>query len=186
MGMESIRILDDDSRFYIVIENPTIEAKKAAIEFVATRLGVGKKVQEELPMGVFPVAVMDYEVPNDIPEVEIKTSNGFIIPDITNAKLFIEWWLKYEHLNIEMQHEALPKLKSFMINYLKRIHRSEKEEVEKFLMDFEPIFENTIKKVLRKNGYNNLKAFLSTESEGNIKAAFDVCKNGICSILDIK
>lgn len=187
--MDSIRILNEDTRLYIVFDNPSAEAKQAAMDFVSKRIGA--KAKEETPTGVYPPKVLPYQVPENLEEVKIenteeKPKENVKIPYISSPEIFVEWYLKYDSLDARNQSILLTRCKYFMSAHLKKVHRSNISEIKTFLLDFEPIFGNTINDILKKNGYNNLKAFLNTEGEANIQAAYDVCKNGICNTLKIK
>ena len=88
--MTSIRLLSDGDRFYIVMDHPTEEDKKAAMEFVSERMGM--KVQEETPKGVLPVTVEKYTVPENAPEVKTEKLQ---IKVINTVNEFIEWFKRY-------------------------------------------------------------------------------------------
>lgn len=179
--MESIRILNDESRFYIVFENPTTEDKAAALEFVAKRLGI-KKVEEEKPVGILPNKVESYSVPEEKAEEEIAEVK---IPWINTKKAFIEWYQKFDSVPECQKDEWFKKLGSFMLRYEKRIKKTDIEKVKEFLLDFEEIFKNRINEILKMNGYNDLRMYLEKESNNNIIAAYDSCRDAIFEALRI-
>lgn len=180
--MESIRMLNDGDRFYIVIENPTDNTKRAAVDFVSGLMGVCK--QEETPKDVLPVKVGPYEVPKDLPEA--KEQKPIKIPYIGSTKMFNEWYLKYDEVGDKNQPILLSNCRKYLNRYLRNIQREDISAISKFLTDFEPIFKNTQENILKSNGFKDLNAFLTTSSPGNIQAAYDVCKKAICQQLDIK
>jgi len=180
--MGSIRILNDGDRFYIVFENPTEDDKKAALEFVSKRLGIKQNVEK--PEGVYPAKVEPYKIPENLEEIDVKTKK-VIIPYINSPSVFIKWYLKYEELDKTNQKKLLQMCQAYIQDYFKKVHRDDIVAVKKFLVDFSPMFENTTKEILKKNGYNNLKAFLNTEGEANIQAVFDVYKKGLYNSLGI-
>lgn len=177
--MQTIRILNDETRFYIVIENPTAEDKKAAMDFVSKQMGAA--VAEEKPEGVLPTKVEPYKLP---PKMEDELSQE-CIQSITSPEVFVDRYLKYGTLSKSDKDAFMEQGRNFMSDRLNKTRRSDIGQVKKFLMDFEPIFKNTITHVLKINGYKTLKAFLNTESDANIQAVYDKCKKGIRETLNI-
>ena len=180
--MESIRILNDESRFYIVFDNPTQEDKAAALEFVAKRLGI-QKVEEEKPISLLPNKVEPYAVPEEKEDPVIEEVK---IPYIGTKKLFIEWYKKYDLVPENQKDEWFKKLGFFISKYEKRVKKTDIEKVKEFLLDFEEIFKNRLGEIMKMNGYNDLRIFLDKESNNNILAAYDSCKSALFKALKIE
>lgn len=181
--MDSIRILNDGDRFYVVIEKPTEEDKQSAIDFVARLTGI--KAKEETPKGVPPAKVEPFTVPENVTEVS-SSNKEFSIPRIESPETFTEWYLKMNTFSEENQKKVIAKCKSYMFAYLKGLRRSDMERVKKFMTDFEPAMKDHINNILEKNGYSNLNAFLEVEGDANIQAAYDLCKRKLLNSIGIK
>lgn len=177
--MSSIRIVNDNSRLYVVIENPTDEDRKRAMDFVTACLNK-TNIKEEKPIDVLPIKVEEPKI------VEPKPMEAVRIPWITKKNVFIEWYMKYPDIPDDQKADCEYKLRSFFMKYKKKINTSDIESVKGFLMDFEPIMKETINRVLNTNGYNHLDAFLDNEGNENILAVYKMCIKGIHDALSIK
>lgn len=175
--MTSIRLLSDGDRFYIVMDHPTEEDKKAAMEFVSERMGM--KVQEETPKGVLPVTVEKYTVPENAPEVKTEKLQ---IKVINTVNEFIEWFKRYPTI-VGVDQRKLKNQMNFYIKSKIDTIKDGIEEAKKFLVEYETILKEPLDEILKKNGYNDLNAFLSMENDENIIAVFYTCKEFIKNTL---
>ena len=63
----SLRLVDDNTRFYLILENPTPEEKKHLLDYVSSWMKVenAATVTPELPEGLEPVDVREIEIPEE-------------------------------------------------------------------------------------------------------------------------
>lgn len=192
--MDSVRLLNDNNRYYVVIENPTDADKKAAMDFVSKLMGI--PVKEEVPIGILPNQVVKYEVPKNLEEVPVKRpvqkqvqtqpqKQSAPIPFLNTPEDFMNLYFKMEDMGEEERKPVAKKCKIYMLTYFKRMHQGDIADMKKFLLDFEKLFKETIHKAVKENGYHNLQAFLNTENEMKVRSLYQVCRDGIKNELNI-
>ena len=168
--MTSIRLLSDGDRFYIVIDHPTEDEKKAAMDFVSERMGI-QNIKEETPKGVLPVNVESYTIPENLKDVK---KEKLQIKVINTVEEFIDWFQMYPTLDPYNKKKLKNQLNFYIKNKINKIESI--DDIKMFLMNYKPILNTQIEEILKKNGYNDLNTFLNAEGEQNITAVFNTCK----------
>ncbi|WP_097005255.1 hypothetical protein [Lacrimispora amygdalina] len=200
-----IKLLNDETRFYIVLENPSDEEKLKAIDLVSSIFGIKKK--EEKPEGVIPARVEDTKIPDEENSIMLKGESNRIgvteplkdkedtnkgkaasrwVPPITSPEMFVKEYLSYNTLDEKSQKWVIINCSRYMKRYLATLDSDNSDVIRNFINDFSPVLENTITQFLKNNGYSNLKGFLSRAEETEIKAMYEACKLSVCRGLNIK
>ena len=176
---ETIRLLNDGERYYIVIDHPTDETKQAAINFVAERFKLKTedvKKKEETPEGVLPNTVEDYDV-NEKELKEVSTESGKVsevkMPYISTMEDFNEWFFKIETL----KESELVRLKQFYKRRMRGVSKTKIDTVKKYLQDYRVALKEVTDKIIQQDGYANFDDFIEKESDGKVVAAYDLCRN---------
>lgn len=180
-----IRLHDDETRFYIILENPSDEDKVKAMDLVSDIFKI--KPNAEKPEGVIATKVEEIVLPVLEP---VKNNEGRpgtkYVPKVTSAKQFVEEYLAFNTFDEKNRKWVLIHCSNYMKQYLKEMNVEKMDDIKKFFQDFGSVLENTTSQYLKKNGYSNLKGFLAKAEETEIRSMFEACKSSVCKGLNIK
>lgn len=177
--MEQVRIIDDDTRFYVILENATDDDKKKLFNLVANWMGLKEKEREEKeekPKGMMPVKVSEVPIPT-----EPKKDSSIRVPrKISTKKVFWNLYNQLDQVAEEDREKAVEVLTAFMKQYMMKINHT---NVKTFFLEFEPVFHRMIEQVLNAEGYSELKDYLETECSEKINSLLLECKNNLKKII---
>ena len=184
--MDSIRILNDGGRFYIVMENPSPEDKNAALDFVASMLGA--KVSEETPTGVEPAKVEKYTVPDNLKEIPVVITHEEKpeMPEIKTIEDFVKWYPQINAFDADTKTKLIEEMRPIVRAYFRTCHKAKMDEVKKFLTDLEPVLTDMIANAVEKSESKDLEGFLNGSSDMQIQALYTSCRVSLSNELKIK
>lgn len=134
----SLRLVDDNTRFYLILENPTPEEKKHLLDYVSSWMKVenAAAVTPEIPEGLEPVDVKEIEIPEE------KDKKIEIPKYIGSRPLFMEWFKKKEELD-EKEKRKLSKLLNIFITKHSQLQNTLAKKKD-YILYFEPLYKNEL------------------------------------------
>ena len=134
----SLRLVDDNTRFYLILENPTPEEKKHLLDYVSSWMKVenAAAVTPEIPEGLEPVDVKEIEIPEE------KDKKIEIPKYIGSRPLFMEWYKKKEELD-EKEKRKLSKLLNIFITKHSQLQNTLAKKKD-YILYFEPLYKNEL------------------------------------------
>lgn len=185
----NVEMIDDDTRLYIIIKNPSDEDKSKAINLVSELFGIKDTVEK--PEGVIPIKVEDPKLSDKAKKIDPNTT-GKEKPEkvkigyVNSVKQCVEC-LSYEALDAAEEKIIINRCSNFLTKkYMKQLNESDITDVKKFINDFRTVMSEEIKTSLTNYGYSDLDAFLNSAGENEINSLYQAGKKKIYERLKIK
>lgn len=185
----NIEMIDDGTRFYVIIKNPSDEDKIKAMNLVSTLFDIKKDVKK--PEGVIPVKIEAPKMSENAKKIDSNTPGkenpGKVkIGYVNSVKQCVEC-LSYDELDAADEGTIINRCSNFLTKkYMKQINENDIDDDRKFIRDFKTVMTEEIKASLTNYGYSDLEVFLTSASENEIKSLYQAGKNRIFERLKIK
>ncbi|WP_373262244.1 hypothetical protein [Hungatella hathewayi] len=185
----NVEMIDDGTRFYVIIKNPSEEEKSKTIDLVSKLFNINKDAKKQ--EGIIPVKVETPKVSDQAkkidPDVIEKEKPGWVkIGYVNSVKQCVEC-LTYDALDEAEEKTLINRCSNFLAKkYMKQINENNIADIKKFILDFKTVMAEEINISLANYGYSDLKMFLSTAGENEIKSLYQAGKKRIFERLKIK
>lgn len=185
----NVEMIDDGTRFYVIIKNPSDEEKSKTMDLVSKLFNINKDIKK--PEGVIPVKVETPKVSDKAKKVDpdmiekekpVRVKIGYV----NSVNQCVEC-LTYDALDETEEKTLINRCSNFLTKkYMKQINENDIADVKKFILDFKAVMTEEIKISLANYGYSDLEMFLSTAGENEIKSLYQAGKKRIFERLKIK